>query len=106
MAAVTTTPVQNTVLYVNPPPPDGAIPVPPHGVQNANRVDYRALLPKNLELSTMPDVLGDLARFTEYTSVFGKTAPPLTFVEQTFDAATKWSAMVSPLHRTRLSPVA
>jgi hypothetical protein len=92
VAAAPTTPVENTVLWVGAPPPDATIPVPPQGFQNANRVDYRALLPKNLELSTMPEVLAELARFTDYAEVFGKTAPPLAYVQQTFDAATKWSA--------------
>lgn len=80
-------------MWISPPPADAVIPIPPPGTQNANRVDYRALLPKKLELSAMPDVVAELQRFTEYASVFGKTAPPLTYVEQTFDAATKWSAM-------------
>jgi len=93
VAARATTPVEKTVLWINPPPADAVIPVPPPGTQNANGVDYRALLPKKLELSAMPDVVAELRRFTEYGSVFGKTAPPLTYVEQTFDAATKWSAM-------------
>jgi hypothetical protein len=92
VAAPTTTPLEKTTIYVNPPPANATIPVPPAGSKNANRVDYRAMLPNSLELSTMPDVVAELARFTEYAAVFGKTAPALTFVEQTFDAATQWSA--------------
>ncbi len=41
----------------------------------------------------MPDVLEELARFSEYVQVFGKTAPPLAYVIQTFAAASQWTSM-------------
>jgi hypothetical protein len=94
VAAVETIPVQQTVLWVNPPPADASIPLVPQGAQIVNPGDYRAQMPRNLELAAMPDVVAELGRFTEYASVFGKTAPPLTYVQQTFDAATQWSAML------------
>ncbi len=81
------------VVFIKPPPADANIPVPPEGVTNANGVYYRAALPKQLELAAMPDVLEELARFSDYTGVFGKTAPPLAYVTQTFTAASEWSAM-------------
>jgi hypothetical protein len=93
VAAVETTPVEKTVLWVNPPPKGALIPLVPQGAQTVNPGDYRAQMPRNLELAAMPDVVEELGRFTEYATVFGKTAPPLTYVQQTFDAATQWSAM-------------
>ena len=40
----------------------------------------------------MPGVLKELTRFEDYAGVFGKTAPPLPAVMQTFQAASEWSA--------------
>jgi hypothetical protein len=85
--------VTPSVVYIKRPPPQSAALTPPAGFTNANPVDYRAMLPRNLEMATMPDVLAELSRFADYAAVFGKTAPALEFVEQTFTAATEWTQM-------------
>ncbi len=54
----------------------------------------------------MPDVLAELARFTEYASIFGKTAPPLEYVVQTATAASQWSATCVKLARRLKSAAA
>jgi hypothetical protein len=82
-----------SIVFIKPPPADANIPTPPEGATNANGVDYRAALPKKLELSAMPDVVAELQRFANYTEIFGKTAPPLEYVLQTAIAAAEWSAM-------------
>jgi hypothetical protein len=93
-STVDATPAAATnVVYIKRPPPITAVPTPPEGFTNANPIDYRAMLPRNLELATMPDVLTELRRFADYAAVFGKTAPGLEFVEQTFTAATEWTEM-------------
>ena len=89
----TAVPAATPVVFIKPPPADANIPVPPEGVTNASGVYYRAALPRELELQAMPDVLEELARFSDYLGVFGKTAPPLAYVLQTFTAASEWSAM-------------
>ncbi len=85
-APSTTTPV----IFIKPPP---SIPSVPDGNQNKNGRDYVADLPKKLEMAAMPDVIDELGRFTDYTAVFGKTAPPLEYVIQTATAAGEWTAM-------------
>ena len=80
-------------VVIKPPPADAKIPAPPEGATNSNGTDYRASLPKNLELAAMPDVLEELGRFIDYVEVFGKTAPPLAYVVQTATAASEWSEM-------------
>ncbi|HEY2514660.1 MAG TPA: hypothetical protein VGI39_27535 [Polyangiaceae bacterium] len=80
-------------VVIKPPPADAKIPTPPEGATNSNGNDYRASLPKNLELAAMPDVLEELGRFIDYVEVFGKTAPPLAYVLQTATAASEWSEM-------------
>ncbi len=78
-------------VYIQRPPPLSEAYTPPPGFQNANPADYRAALPRNLEMATMPDVLVEIRRFADYAAVFGKTAPGLEYVEQTFTAATEWT---------------
>jgi len=82
----------SSIIFINPPPALSTIPAVPDGSQNTNRHDYVASLPRNLELAAMPDVIAELQRFTDYVTVFGKTAPPLAFVLQTATAAGGWSA--------------
>lgn len=78
----------------NKPRPEGATASsPPEGVLAPRGSAYGGVAPKTAELAVLPDVVRELNRFADYVGVFGKTAPPLALVAQTFDAGAKWSAM-------------
>jgi hypothetical protein len=82
-----------TQIAISPPVPGETVPTPPGGYTPADLAEYRGLLPKGSQLTALPDVIKELRRFTDYAEVFGKTAPPLPWVLQTFDAANQWSQM-------------
>jgi hypothetical protein len=75
------------------PPASANIPAPPQGFVPTNGADYRGLLPKKTELAVLPDAVGELKRFTNFSQAFGKTMPPLAVVLATLDAAEQWSSM-------------
>jgi hypothetical protein len=90
-ATATTTPA--VVSPIKLPPAGADIPSPPAGFVATNATDYRGLLPKKTELAVLPDAVTELKGFTNFTEVFGKTAPSLTTVTEALDAAAQWSTM-------------
>ncbi len=91
----TPTPVAATpgLVLVPLPPSIAAFPTPPDGYTATDPTATRGVQPKSAQLAVMPEVIKELLRFTDYAEVFGKTAPPLASVLQTFQAAAQWSAM-------------
>ena len=57
------------------PPPSVTIPSPPAGFVPSNPKDYRGFRPKSAELAVVPDAVMELQAFSDYDTVFGKTAP-------------------------------
>jgi len=92
-ATATVTPTPAVVSAIKLPPADANIPSPPSGFVATNATDYRGILPKKTELAVLSDAVTELQGFTDFTEVFGRTAPSLTTVTQAFDAADQWSTM-------------
>jgi hypothetical protein len=89
----TTPPAPVTALpYLKAPPPI-TLPAVPSGVVTVPPAQLRAQLPRKQELALMPDVQTELARFTDFDAVFGKTAPSQAVVEQTLSGAFQWSTL-------------
>jgi len=84
-----------TQIAISPPVPGETVPTPPGGYTPADLAEYRGLLPKGSQLTALPDVIKELRRFTDYAEVFGKTAPPLPWVLQTFHAIASWVRVYS-----------
>jgi hypothetical protein len=89
-AAASATP---NVVLVQLPPADANVPIPPKGFVATQGTDYRGIVPKKAELAVLPQTLQELGRFTNWTQVFGTTAPPLASLQQTLNAALEWSLM-------------
>jgi hypothetical protein len=90
-AAPATTTDASSVVFVQQPPKDAKIPTPPAGFVPTAGTDSRGLLPKKAHMAAIPDALSELDRFTDFTQVFGMTAPPLAYTKQTLSAAGNWS---------------
>jgi hypothetical protein len=90
--ATTTTASASTLPYVKAPPPM-ALPIVPSGVVTVPSAQLRGQLPRKQELELMPDVQKEMARFTDFADVFGKTVPPQAAVEQTLTVAFQWSTL-------------
>ncbi len=87
-----TAPVAADVLIAAPPALSAML-APPEGFVPTDATAYRGVMPTTAQLAVMPGVVKELLRFTDYLIVFGKTAPPLAIVLQTFSAAMQWSQM-------------
>jgi hypothetical protein len=77
------------------PPPNVTIPAPPVGFVPANPKDYRGFRPKSSELAVVPDAVVELASFTDYSAVFGMTAPPVGDLTQTLGASQQWTSLLA-----------
>jgi hypothetical protein len=83
----------SSVILIAPPPTNAVIPLVPNGVVATNGSAYRGVLPKTTQLAVMSSAVAELGRFADYAQVFGKTAPALPSITQSFDAANQWSLM-------------
>jgi hypothetical protein len=83
----------NPVVFVAPPPAGTTVPPVPQGFEPAKNNAFRGAFPKTAEQDVMADVVKELERFGDYAETFGKTAPPLATVLQTFDGATQWASL-------------
>jgi hypothetical protein len=81
-----------TPVYVEP-PPTVSIPPIPEGIVPLPVVQFRGRLPRREELAIMGKAMSDIARFSDYDQVFGRTAPSHAAAEQTLGAAYRWSAL-------------
>ncbi len=79
------------LLYVKAPPKIILPAVPTNTVAVPRGV--RSLLPRQEELTIVPDAESEIARFADYAGVFGKTAPSQAAVTQTLDAAYQWTVL-------------
>ncbi len=84
----------NTVGTVKP-PPVVKVPKAPAGFIPPSAADYRGFRPKRAELAVVPDVVLELQAFSDYASVFGKTAPPAAHVASALEGASKWSTLLA-----------
>jgi hypothetical protein len=96
-AAAQTSPAPATappapLVYLDLPPADSNIPVPPPEFVAGDTADYRAVLPRDAELRALPTAVKDLGKFTNYTQILGDTAPPYEEVLRAFTAANGWSS--------------
>jgi hypothetical protein len=96
-ASATSTPTPasagNSVILIAPPPTSAVIPIPPNGVVATSGAAYRGVLPRTAQLAVMGAAVEELGRFADYGQVFGRTAPALPSITQSFDAANQWSLM-------------
>ena len=83
------------IVFIGLPPASASIPVPPKGWTPRPGEDYRGTQPKKGELSTLGGAIGDLERFTDFTTVLGATVPPLDHVMQLLVAGNAWSTMLA-----------
>jgi hypothetical protein len=80
-------------ILIAPPPTEAVIPIPPNGVVTTDGSAYRGVLPRTAQLVVMSAAVEELGRFADYAQVFGRTAPALASITQSFDAANQWSLM-------------
>jgi len=87
------TPDNSALILIQPPPAAAVVPVPPDGYTATDGSEYRGVLPKATQLAVMSGVVQELGRFSDYAQVFGRTAPPIASITQSFSAANQWSLM-------------
>jgi hypothetical protein len=75
------------------PPPSASIPVPPSGADAPGGQNYRAVVPRKIELAALPGAVTDLQRCTSFAQIFGATGLPYAQVLQAFEVASAWSTM-------------
>jgi hypothetical protein len=61
----------------------------------ANSKDYCGYRPKSSELAAAPDAIVELRSFTNYSVVFGSTAPSVDDLAQALDASLQWASMLA-----------
>jgi hypothetical protein len=83
----------NEVILINPPPAAAEIPVPPDGFTATDGSEYRGVLPKATQLAVLGGAIQELGRFVDYAQIFGRAAPSIGSMVQSFDAANQWSLM-------------
>ncbi len=81
------------MLVVKPPPADANIPSVPDGAEPTNGNDYRGIVPKRSELAVLGDAVSELGKSAEFSAVFGRTMPSVTYIIQVLTAANQWSLM-------------
>lgn len=81
------------LIFLQPPPADAKIPVPPSGAAQPNASNYRSVVPKATELAALPAAVENLQRFANFTQVFGVSGLPYAQVMQAFDVGSQWSTM-------------
>ncbi len=77
----------------NLPPASANIPAPPTDFVAGDVADYRAVLPRDSELRALPIAVKDVAKFTDYTAIFGSVAPSYAELSEALIVANAWSAM-------------
>jgi len=80
-------------IFIAPPPVIADFPAPPDGFTATGGAEYSGYLPKATQLAVLGGVIQELGRFTDYSAVLGRTAPPIASITQSFDAANQWSLM-------------
>jgi hypothetical protein len=80
------------LVFLPPPPADAKIPAPPPGADAPGGQNYRAFVPKKLELAALAGALADLKN-CNYAQIFGTTGIPYAQVLQAFDVGNQWSTM-------------
>jgi hypothetical protein len=81
------------LIFLQPPPADAKIPVPPSGAAQPNASNYRSVVPKTTELAALPAAVENLRRFTTFAQVFALSGLPYAQVLQAFDVGNQWSTM-------------
>lgn len=81
------------LIFLQPPPADAKIPVPPSGAAQPNASNYRSVIPKTTELAALPAAVENLQRFTNFAQVFALSGLPYAQVLQAFTVGNQWSTM-------------
>jgi hypothetical protein len=81
------------LVFLPPPPADAKIPAPPPGTDAPGGQNFRAVVPKKLELAALAGAVADLKRCTNYAQIFGSTGIPYEQAVQAFDVGNQWSTM-------------
>jgi hypothetical protein len=82
-----------STIFVKLPPVDANIPVPPKGFIPTNGNDFRALLPRKVEIAVLADAVSEVQSLPDYSQIFGRTVPSQSAVTQVLSAAEQWSSM-------------
>jgi hypothetical protein len=86
------------IIFVVPPPPSTTLlPSVPDGFVAVDLTYYRGYIPRQAQLAVMTETVADVKSFTNWTAVFGMTAPSQTTVVQAFETAHAWSSFHSSL---------
>jgi hypothetical protein len=80
-------------IFLQPPPADAKIPVPPSGAAQPNASNYRSVIPKATELAALPAAVENLQRFSNFAQVFALSGLPYAQVLQAFSVGNQWSTM-------------
>ena len=99
-SATTTASTQSTpsaaaapVIFQKAPPADALIPSPPSGFVPSSNSIFTGVLPRLVELGTLPGAIEDLKNFLDYATALGPTAPPIAEAIAAFDLGDQWSSM-------------
>ena len=76
-------------------PPVVVVPAVPNGFVPVSGVDLRGFRPMQSELASVPDAILELQGFTNYTALFGVTAPPAAQVIARLAVAAQWTSLLS-----------
>jgi len=82
-----------SVVSVQGPPKGTAIPAVPDDYVPATPGEFAAVVPRQSELSALPQALIDLSNFTDYAATLGATAPDVEEMRQSLGVGAQWSTM-------------
>jgi len=88
-------PAPSPVVFPVAPPPTVTIPAVPSGFVPITGADLRGFHPQASQVAAVPDALAELQTFTNYTAMFGITAPDLAQLTQRLDVALQWTTLLS-----------
>lgn len=91
--ATITPATSGSIGFIAGPPANALIPTPPSGFEPTSGTAYRGIQPGTSELVALPLAIKNLQSFTNYASVLGSGAPPLSEIQQAFQVSNDWSAM-------------
>jgi len=77
------------------PPPNVTIPGVPSNFVPVTGADLRGYYPHASQIAAVPDTLTELQSFSNYTALFGITAPDLGQLTQRLDVALRWTTLLS-----------
>jgi hypothetical protein len=86
-------PVPAPVGFISPPPKGTVMPPVPDDYVPATPGEFASVVPRQVELSALPQAIIDLTNFADYAATLGATAPALAEVTQALRVGAQWSTV-------------